>query len=166
MQPNTTFFLEELRVLNPRTGATAASFPPKRDPLADAGPLSDGAGPAGRSRSVPGVDGAEAQGSDPAADLGGVFRVGSGVTAPVPLYMPEPEYSEEARAAKYQGTVVLYAEVDANGRPHNLKVMRSLGLGLDEKAVEAAVKWKFRPGYKNGKPVTVATTIEVNFRLF
>ena len=96
---------------------------------------------------------------------GGVFRVGGGVTAPVPLFRPEPEYSEEARKAKYQGTVVLYVEVDASGQPRNLKVVRSLGLGLDEKAIEAVEKWKFRPGYKDGKPVTVAATVEVNFRL-
>ena len=56
-------------------------------------------------------------------------------------------------------------EVDASGHPRNLKVMRSLGLGLDEKAIEAVEKWKFRPGYKDGKAVTVAATVEVNFRL-
>lgn len=96
---------------------------------------------------------------------GGVFRVGGGVTSPVPVYKIEPEYSEEARKAKYQGTVVLSVIIDATGKPTNLKVVRPLGLGLDEKAIEAVRKWRFRPGTKEGKPVAVFATIEVNFRL-
>ena len=94
-----------------------------------------------------------------------MFRAGGGVTAPSLLHKIEPEYSEEARKAKYQGTVLLYVVVDVNGKATNIKVARSLGLGLDEKAVEAVKQWKFTPGYKDGKPVTVAATIEVNFRL-
>jgi TonB family protein len=77
----------------------------------------------------------------------------------------EPEYSEEARKAKYQGTVILYVEISPGGRAVNPRVVRSLGLGLDEKAIEAVRKWEFRPGYKDGKAVTVVATIEVNFRL-
>jgi TonB family protein len=96
---------------------------------------------------------------------GGVFRVGGGVSAPVLISKIEPEYSEDARKAKYQGIVLLYVEVDPSGRAQNVRVARSLGLGLDEKAIEAVRKWKFRPGLKDGKPVTVAATIEVNFRL-
>jgi TonB family protein len=96
---------------------------------------------------------------------GGVFRVGGGVTAPVLLYKKEPEYSEEARKAKYQGTVILAIVVDPSGRAINLQVVRSLGLGLDEKAIEAVKQWKFKPGYKDGHPVAVSAQIEVNFRL-
>ena len=77
----------------------------------------------------------------------------------------EPEYSEEARKAKFQGTVVLFVVVDENGKPRDLKVIRPLGLGLDQKAIEAVEKWKFAPGKKDGKPVAVQATIEVNFRL-
>jgi len=91
--------------------------------------------------------------------------VGGGVSAPVPLYKVEPEYSEEARKAKYQGTVILSIVIDEQGRPRDLKVIRPLGLGLDEKAIEAVSKWRFRPGYKDGKPVAVLATVEVNFRL-
>lgn len=140
------------------------------DPLAKIGPPSNGPGSGGGigSGSGGGVGSGRGGGYGPGEGGGfggGVFRVGGGVTAPVPLYRPEPEYSEEARKAKYQGTVVLYVEVDATGKPRNLRVVRSLGLGLDEKALEAVEKWKFRPGYKDGKPVTVAATVEVNFRL-
>jgi len=98
---------------------------------------------------------------------GGVFRPGiGGVTAPRAIYKPDPEYSEEARKAKYQGTVILGMIVDANGRPRGLKVERGLGMGLDEKALEAVRTWKFEPAEKDGKPVAVAISVEVAFRLF
>jgi TonB family protein len=95
----------------------------------------------------------------------GVYRVGSGVTAPRLLFKVEPEYSEEARAAKYQGTVLLFIVVQPDGRAAEIRVQRSLGLGLDEKAIEAVQQWRFTPGTKDGIPVPVAATIEVNFRL-
>jgi len=95
----------------------------------------------------------------------GVYEVGGGVSAPTVLYKVEPAYSEEARKAKYQGTVILRAEIDTTGHAVNLQVIRGLGMGLDEKAVEAVNKWRFRPGYKDGRPVTVAASIEVVFRL-
>lgn len=96
---------------------------------------------------------------------GGAYRIGGGVSAPGILHKVEPEYSEEARKAKWQGTVVLQLVVDDKGHPANIKVMRSLGLGLDQKAIEAVEKWLFRPGMKDGKAVPVIATIEVNFRL-
>jgi TonB family protein len=94
-----------------------------------------------------------------------VFRVGAGVSAPKLLSKVEPQYTEEARFARFQGTVVVYAEIGADGLAHNLQVIRGLGLGLDEKALEAIDRWRFHPGSKDGNPVTVAATIEVNFRL-
>ncbi|PYX99337.1 MAG: hypothetical protein DMG63_09115 [Acidobacteria bacterium] len=98
---------------------------------------------------------------------GGVFRPGiGGVTAPRAIYKPDPEYSEEARKAKYQGKVVLGLIVDASGRPRGLKVEHGLGMGLDEKALEAVRTWKFEPAEKDGKPVAVAISVEVEFRLF
>ena len=96
---------------------------------------------------------------------GGAYKIGGGVSAPSVIYKVEPEYSEEARKAKFQGTVVLYVVVDEKGNPRDLKVVRPLGLGLDQKAIEAVQKWKFRPGMKDGHPVPVQATIEVNFRL-
>lgn len=95
----------------------------------------------------------------------GAVRVGAGIKAPSVAYKVEPEYTETARAAKYQGTVLLYIEVGPDGAAHNIQVTRSLGLGLDEKAIEAVSQWKFNPATKDGQPVTVAATIEVNFKL-
>ena len=98
---------------------------------------------------------------------GGVFRPGvGGVTAPRAIYKPDPEYSAEARQAKYQGTVVLNLIVDAHGVPQGIRVARSLGMGLDEKALEAVRQWRFEPAMKDGKPVAVAVSVEVSFRLF
>jgi len=96
---------------------------------------------------------------------GSAYKIGGGVSAPVPTYKPEPEYSEEARKAKWQGAVLLELVVDADGVPQNIKVIRSLGLGLDQKAIEAVQKWRFKPGQKDGKAVPVSANIEVNFRL-
>ena len=97
---------------------------------------------------------------------GGFYRVGGGVTAPRVIYAPDPEFSDEARVAKYQGVVVLWAIVGTDGRTHNIRVMRSLGMGLDEKAMEAIRRWVFEPGCKGGVPVAVEINVEVTFRLF
>ena len=96
---------------------------------------------------------------------GGAYRIGGGVSPPTVVFKVEPEYSEEARKAKFQGTVVLFVVVDEKGNPKDLRVIRPLGLGLDQKAIEAVEKWRFNPGKKDGKPVPVQATIEVNFRL-
>jgi TonB family protein len=96
---------------------------------------------------------------------GGVYRVGGGISAPTILFQVEPEYSEEARKAKYNGEVTLTVVVDASGQVKNVKVVRGVGMGLDEKAIEAVSKWKFKPGMKNGQPVAVMANIVVTFRL-
>jgi periplasmic protein TonB len=97
---------------------------------------------------------------------GGVFRVGGGVTAPRAIYDPDPEYSEEARKAKYQGSVLLWAIIGPDGRPHDLHIARSLGMGLDQKALDAVAKWRFQAATKDGQPVAVQVNIEVSFRLY
>lgn len=97
---------------------------------------------------------------------GGAFRVGGGVSAPKAIYSPDPEYSEEARKAKYQGTCVLWLIVGPDGRPRDIRVQRTLGLGLDEKAIEAVKNWRFEPAMKDGKPVAVQINVEVSFRLY
>jgi len=96
---------------------------------------------------------------------GGVFRVGGGITPPTILLKRDPVYSEQARKAQYQGTVVLEAIVRKDGSVEILRVVRSLGFGLDENAVKALKEWKFRPGMRNGVPVDVALNIEINFNL-
>jgi len=93
------------------------------------------------------------------------YSIRGGVSAPSVLSKVEPEYSEEARQTKWQGTVVLALVIDDQGRPRNFKVVRSPGLGLDQKAIETVEKWCFKPGVKDGKPVPVQATIDVNFRL-
>ena len=96
---------------------------------------------------------------------GGTGRLLGSVSAPVLLWKTEPEYSEEARKAKVQGTVILRIEVDARGQARQIVVQRSLGLGLDDRAMEAVRRWKFKPGYQDGKPVVTVAIVEVNFRL-
>jgi TonB family protein len=94
-----------------------------------------------------------------------VVKVGGGTSAPKLISKQEPEYSEEARAAKLQGTVVLRVIIGSDGQPYGLTLVQSLGLGLDEQAAEAVSQWKFMPGTRDGMPVSVEATIEVNFRL-
>lgn len=101
----------------------------------------------------------------PRSQADGAYRIGPDVSRPVPISRVTPEYSEEARAAGFQGRVLLSTVIDAEGTPTQIKVVRSLGMGLDEKAVEALAKWKFRPATKEGKPVAVISNVEINFNL-
>ncbi len=94
-----------------------------------------------------------------------VHRIGAGISAPKVIDKIEPQYSDEARAANVDGTVTVYVEIGTDGLAHNSRILRPLGLGLDEKALEAVDQWRFLPGAKDGEPVTVAATIEINFRL-
>ncbi len=140
------------------------------DPFGKIGPPSNGPGSGGGigSGSGGGVGPGKGPGFGPGEGGGiggGLYRVGGGVSAPIPIYKVEPEYSEDARKAKFQGTVVLSIVVDERGMPTNFKVIRPLGLGLDEKAIEAVKQWRFRPAQKDGRPVAVLATVEVNFRL-
>ena len=140
------------------------------DPLGKLGPASNGTGSGGGigSGKGGGVGSGTGGGVGPGEGGGfggGIYKAGNGVSKPELIHKVEPEYSEEARKAKFQGVVVLYIVVDQNGNAINPKVMKGLGLGLDEKALEAVRQWKFKPGYKDGKPVAVAATVEVNFRL-
>ncbi len=95
----------------------------------------------------------------------GAYAVGEGVSAPICIYQPMPAYSEEARHAKHQGTVVLWIVVNADGSVSDVRVKERLGMGLDEKAVETVKTWKFRPGMLNGVPVPVLMSVQVLFRL-
>jgi TonB family protein len=96
---------------------------------------------------------------------GGIFHVGGGVSPPRPIYSPEPEYSEEASKAKFEGTCVLSLIVGVDGKAHDIRVVTSLGKGLDEKAVNAVNTWKFAPGTKDGVPVATQIQVMVDFHL-
>jgi TonB family protein len=142
------------------------------DPFGHNGPLSNGTGKGGGigAGDGTGIGRGRGPGVGPGegGDTGGDGRVrgfSGGSAGPVLLYKVEPEFSEEARKAKLQGVVMLYAEVDTNGRLRNIRVTRGLGLGLEDKAIEAVRQWRFRPGSRDGKPVVEAATIEVNFHL-
>jgi len=145
---------------------------PMGDPLANlVGPASNGTGSGSGigSGSGGGVGSGRGPGFGPGVGGGtggGIFRVGGGVSAPRPTYMPDPEYSEEARKIKFQGSVVLWIVVGPDGRTHDVRIVRSAGLGLDEKAIEAVRKWRFEPAKKDGQPVAVQVNVEVNFRLY
>ncbi len=143
---------------------------PSGDPFASAGPPSNGPGSGGGVGN--GQDGGVGTGKGPGAGPGqdggingGYSRAGGSRSNLVVIYRVEPDYSDEARKARLQGLVVLRLEVDERGAPRNLEVVRSLGMGLDEQALEAAAKWRFRPAYRNGKPTVASAFIEVNFRL-
>jgi periplasmic protein TonB len=97
---------------------------------------------------------------------GGVFHIGGSVRAPVLTYQVDPEFSEEARKAKFSGNVQVYLIVDEQGMPTHVRVVRGVGMGLDEKAVEAVRQYKFKPANYKGKPVPVALKVEVNFKRF
>src|ERR1700761_3293430 len=97
---------------------------------------------------------------------GGLYHVGGGVSPPVMVYLVDAGLSDEARRAKYQGVSVVSLIVDAHGLPQRIRVVRKLGMGLDEKAVEAVKQYKFKPSMYQGKPVPVEITIEVNFHIY
>jgi TonB family protein len=97
---------------------------------------------------------------------GGLMKLGGGVSAPVLIYDPDPEFSDEARRAKYQGVCVVGLVVDSQGNPQQVHVVRPLGMGLDEKAIEAVKQYKFKPAMYKGKAVAVEINIEVNFRIY
>jgi TonB family protein len=118
-----------------------------------------GVGPGRGPGHGPGENGGEGGGAV------GYLGLGGAVTQPVLLSKTEPEYSEEARKARLTGTVVLRIVIDAQGLAKDITVSRSLGLGLDDRAIEAVKKWKFKPGRVNGKPAAVEAYVEVNFRL-
>lgn len=140
------------------------------DPLAKIGPPSNGPGSGGGIGS--GKGGGVGSGTGPGVGPGqgggiggGIYALGGGVTNPVILFQPEPEYSEQARKAMLQGTVVLEVVVDTTGKTRNIKLLRSLGLGLDEEAIKAVEHWRFKPATKDGKPIPVFINAYVGFHL-
>ena len=166
-------------VVPPEIHLAMKSLPSLGDPMSPvlAAPPSNGPGFGGGigSGSGGGVGSGEGPGVGPGrgggiggGDFhnGGIFRVGGEVSPPRPIFTPDPEYSEEARKAKYQGVCVLLLVVGSDGKTRDVHVARSLGLGLDEKAIEAVRQWRFEPARKDGKAVAVRVNVEVTFRLY
>jgi len=130
--------------------------PPSSGPGRDGG-IGDGEGPGYGSRNGPG-------GGDGEPGIG-IGPTRGGLTPPVLVWKIDPDYSDPARAAKVQGVVMLRVEIDSAGRIRGVSVDRGLGLGLDEKAVEAVRRWRFLPGTRNGRAVVTSAIVEVHFRL-
>jgi TonB family protein len=99
-------------------------------------------------------------------DRSAIYRVGNGVSAPVLIHQSQPEYSAEARDARLEGSVALSLVVGGDGHPSDIRVRKSVGMGLDEKAVAAVSAWRFKPAMKGSQPVAVESTIEVSFHLY
>jgi TonB family protein len=121
---------------------------------------------------VPGVAGSEtgtaastATGKKPTFDCSTHVTHRRGVH-PTPIYQPPPEYSEEARRAKYQGVVTLVLVVDEKGVPTNIRIVSPMGMGLDEKALECVRKWRFQPAEDEGHPIPMEIAVEVEFHLY
>ena len=104
------------------------------------------------------------QGKGPFPD--GTYPIGGDVKPPKATYAPDPGYSDEARRAKYQAQVDLWLVVDAGGSPQQIRLKQAAGMGLDEKAIEALKQWHFEPATKNGQPVPVRISVEMNFQLY
>lgn len=125
----------------------------------------DGIGIGSRGGEGPGDGNSAGTGSD--RGIGdGPYVVGGGVSAPIPIVAPEAEFSDQARRQRYQGICLISLIVDAHGYPQNPRVVQALGMGLDEKALEAIRRYRFKPAMKDGRPVPVSITVEVDFRLF
>jgi TonB family protein len=127
--------------------------------------LAGGAGTEGTEKHLPQV----ARRLDPAssAEAEKIFRLGvDGTAAPRPIYTPEPQFSELARHQKFQGVVGMNVVIDSSGQVSNIKIVKPLGMGLDEEAVRTIQTWRFTPGQRRGQPVAVAMYIEMDFHLY
>jgi TonB family protein len=149
----------------PNLGVPAAA------PVMPAAPPSNGTGSGGGIGS--GSGGGVGVGHGPGVGAGsgggiggGVYKVGGGISAPTAISAPDPDYTEEARRARKQGTCELWLIVDSTGHPRDIRVIRGLGFGLDAKALEAVKQWRFQPALKDGRPVDVQISVQVDFHLY
>ncbi len=166
--------VEPTVVAPPKVQIATSTAPHLGDPAAPAMPnpaFSNGTGSGGGIGS--GSGGGVGKGAGPGIGEGrgggiggGVFRVGGGVLAPKPIATPDPQYTEEARQAKYEGTCVLAMIVGPDGKPRDIRVQRGLAMGLDQKAIEAVRQWRFEPATKDGRAVAVQISVEVSFKLY
>ena len=160
-------------VLGPPEIQLAAQTAQAGDPLsAVVDSISNGKGSGGGigNGSGTGVGSGEGPGVGPGeggSTGGGAYKPGlGGVTAPRTIYAPDPQYSDQARSVKFTGSVLLWLIVDADGLPKDIRIVRSVGLGLDERALDTVKTWRFEPGRKDGQPVATQINVEVSFRLY
>jgi TonB family protein len=106
-------------------------------------------------------DGNVASPAQQGPDARGVYKVGGDVSAPALIHSVEPEYPEGS--AKGSGNVEVTIWVDLHGNPTHVRVTHGLGMGLDQKAVEAVRQYKYKPAMKDGKPVLVELNVLVKF---
>ena len=153
-------FLKKLLLVAMGTGAVTAPIVAglMKAPLATAQSAQTNTHPQPRT-----VDGAE---QPIGVTVQKIYHVGGDVSGPKLIFAPDPQFTEQARQAKYQGACVLSLIIDAQGKPQRVQVVRHLGMGLDKKAVEAVKQYTFEPAMRFGKPVAVEVNIEVNFRLY
>lgn len=168
--PAPKLVMEPTIVLDPQVALPVVNLAQFGDPFARPGPPSAGSGSGGGigNGSGGGVGPGKGPGVGPGegGGIGGGMRgSGGGITPAALLWKVEPEYTDEARKARVSGMVAIIAEIGIDGRAHNLRISSSLGLGLDQKAVEAVERWKFRPGQRNGLPVVTSALIQVTFHL-
>jgi protein TonB len=168
--PNPILTIEPTIIANPEIAVPQLNLAQYGDPHGVVGPPSAGPGKHGGigDGDGTGVGPGHGPGAGPGRD-GGIASAQTGfqgsLTEPTLLWKTEPEYSDEARKAKVQGSVIMRVEIDARGQVQNISVAQGLGLGLDDRAIAAVRKWKFRPGTRNGKPVPTNALIQVTFRL-
>jgi len=168
---NPKLAVEPTIVIPPQVQLASVNMPNLGDPMAHAiipsngtgsgSGIGTGSGGGVGSGTGPGFGPGEGGGTG-----GGIFHVGAGVSPPIPLNKPEAEFSEEARKAKFQGTCTVGMVVGADGVPRQIRVLSSLGMGLDEKAMEVAAKYRFKPAQKDGHAVAVEIALEVDFHLY
>jgi len=124
-----------------------------------------GIGPGGSVGNGPG-HGVGVGSDGPGTGVGPYHAGVGGVRDPVLIHSVEPEFSEQARKSKFSGNVQVYLWVDELGNPSHIRIIRGVGMGLDEKAVEAVRQYKFKPATKDGKPVKVDMYIDVDFNIY
>lgn len=172
IQPQAKLQTQATVVGPPQVRLISPNLPNYGDPLAKI--LSDSGGPGSGGGIGTGSTGGVGSGEGAGVGPGYQWGVGGGLPVagqggygePECIYCPRPQFSDEAVKLKYQGTVLLRAVITADGRAENIQVIRGLGLGLDEKAIEAVRTWRFKPALgPNGKPAAVVAIIEINFRL-
>lgn len=162
--------IEPSIIAPPDTPLPQNNLPNWGDPLAKLSTLSNGPGSgggmgAGSNGGLGNGKGSGYESGEGGGFAGAVYTAGGRISRPLLLTKTDPEYSEEARKARFSGSVTLAIIVDTEGRVRDVRVVKSVGMGLDEKAREAVLQWRFKPGMKDGLPVNVRATIDVTFRL-